>query len=137
MKQSYLFFAVALFLLSSSCSPKIQFLRSTAVPAAEGKINIKKDKNDNYKLSIHVIHLAKPQDLPIPAQVYVVWMETPGNDVKNLGQLKSGSNLLNRALTASLETVTTFEPDRIFITAEADPATTYPTGQEILTTGGI
>jgi hypothetical protein len=61
-------------------------------------------------------------------------METPENRNQNLGQLKSSSNFLNRALSASLQTVTTFEPRRIFITAEDNASISYPRGREVLST---
>lgn len=123
-----------LFVLLSSCSKKITFMQSAIVPAVEGRVKIKTDRNNNYLLNIRVLHLADPANLPQPAKVYVVWITTDRGLSKNLGQLKTSNNFIKRALTASLETVTTFSPTRIFITAEENPAISYPVGQEVLST---
>jgi hypothetical protein len=115
----------------------MNFSHSEIVPAAEGSVKVKKDKNGNYALNIRLIHLAEPQKLQPPGNVYVVWMQTPEHRTQNLGQLKSSSNFLNRSLAASLETVTTFQPQRIFITAENDGAISYPRGREVLSTANF
>ncbi|MBO9572283.1 MAG: hypothetical protein J7497_08765 [Chitinophagaceae bacterium] len=128
---------IAFLFLLSSCARSISFNSSTAVPAAVGEVHIKKDKNKNYALDIEMKNLAKPESLTPPKPVYVVWMETSSNDIKNIGQLKSTSGLFGQALKASLKAVTSFEPHRIFITAEDDPAIQYPGSQEIISTNRI
>jgi hypothetical protein len=125
---------LAAILLLTACTRKMNFSHSDIVPAAQGTVKVKKDKNGNYALNIRLMHLAQPQQLRPPGNVYVVWMETPENRNQNLGQLKSSSNFLNRALSASLQTVTTFEPRRIFITAEDNASISYPRGREVLST---
>ncbi len=117
-----------------SCSQKMQFLQSTVVPAAEGKVKIKKDDNSNYSISLNLLNLAEPGRLQPPKKNYVVWIETGQNTFKNIGQLKSSSGFLSKALKASLNTVTSFQPKRIFITAEDDGDINYPYGQTVLTT---
>lgn len=124
-------------LLVTACTRKMNFSQSQIVPGAEGSVKVKKDKNGNYALNVRLIHLAPPQKLQPPGNVYVVWMETSERRTQNLGQLKSASNFLNRALSASLQTVSTFEPRRIFITSEDDAAISYPRGREILTTSNF
>lgn len=121
-------------LIFNSCSNKMQFLQSTVVPAAEGKVKIKKDNNNNYSIDLNILNLAAPERLQSPKKSYVVWTETTQNAFKNLGQLKSSSGFLSNTLKASLNTVTTFQPKRIFITAEDDVNINYPYGQTILTT---
>lgn len=124
-------------ILFTACTRKMNFSHSDIVPAAQGSVKVKKDKNGNYALNIRLVHLAQPRQLRPPGNVYVVWMETPQHRSQNLGQLKSSSNFMNRALSASLQTVTTFEPSRIFITAEDDAAISYPRGREILSTSNF
>jgi hypothetical protein len=132
----YILPILALFLITS-CSRKMNFSHSEIVPAAQGSVKVKKDKNGNYALNVRLIHLAQPQQLRPPGNVYVVWMETPEHRNQNLGQLKSSSNFMNRSLSASLQTVTTFEPRRIFITAEDNGAISYPRGREVLSTSNF
>lgn len=120
--------------LMFSCSKKINFSQSIIVPSASGSVKIKTDKNKNYVLRLHVINMARPNNLPIPANSYVVWMESSDFQSKNLGQLKISNNFIQKVLKGSLQAVTSSKPTRIFITAENDAAASYPTGQVILTT---
>lgn len=108
--------------------------KSSVVPAAEGKIKIKKDRNNNYVIDISVIRLADPERLQPPKKTYVVWIETNGYGTKNIGRLVSSTGLLSNTLKASLNTITSFKPRRIFITAEENGAIQYPAGQVVLTT---
>jgi hypothetical protein len=98
------------------------------VPAATGDVTVKSDKNNNYVIQIKLAGLAEAQRLQPSKQTYVVWMETDHSTAKNLGQNTSTN------LKASFETVSSFKPRKIFITAENDPAITYPGTQVVLTT---
>lgn len=129
-------FAGFLFLLSS-CSQKLRFNRSVVVPAAEGAVKIKKDDNNNYSINVKVKNLADPDKLQPPRKTYIVWMETERNVFKNLGMLKNSGGLFSKGLKASLSTVTSFEPRRIFLTAEDDGNKNYPYGETILTTNSF
>jgi len=123
-----------LFIGLNSCAKKINFSKSSVVPGADGQVKIKKDKNKNYNINVNVANLAEPKDLTPARSTYVVWMVTGENDTKNMGQLKSSSGLLSKALKASISTVTPFQPKKIFITAENDANITYPQGETVLTT---
>jgi hypothetical protein len=120
--------------LLTSCSRKMVFAPSTVVPAATGKVKYKKDKNGNYAIDVNVLHLAPPSSLTPPRDTYVVWIETAGNGVKNLGKINSSSGLLSKTLKASLETTTPYEPRNFFITAENQPETSYPSPEMVLRT---
>ena len=120
-----------------SCSNKTSFMTSSVVPAAEGTVKIKNDKNNNYAIELNVIRLAEPGRLSPPKNHYVVWVETQQNGVKNIGQLKTSSGLFSKTLKSSLETVTSFEPREIMITAEDDPAQQYPGSVVVLRTGSL
>ena len=129
---------VLAFLFSmTSCAKKFAFANSQVVPAAEGKVKVKKGKNDNYNISLDVIRLAEPQRLQPARSHYVVWMETEQNGTKNIGQLESKSGFLSKTLKAELNTVTPFKPKQFFITAEDEAAIQYPNGQIVLRTGNL
>lgn len=117
-----------------ACARKMNFTRSVVVPAAEGNVKIKKDKNNNYAIDVSVLHLADVKKLQPPKQTYVVWMQTRDHGTKNIGQLKSSSGLLSKALKASLSAVTSFQPTGFFITAEESGDIQYPGGQTVLIT---
>ncbi len=118
----------------SSCASKMAFQTSSVVPAAEGTIKYKKDKNNNYNIDINVVRLARPDRLTPPKDLYIVWMNTDGNAAKNIGQIKTSSSLLSSTLKSSLETVSTVKPTGFFITAENDGNTQYPSGEVVLKT---
>jgi hypothetical protein len=118
----------------SACSRKLSFKESAIVPAAQGSVKYKKDKNENYAIDLSVRHLSPPERLVESRNTYVVWVKTERNGLKNLGQLKTSGGLFSKALKSDLETVTTFEPRGFFITAERSADIGYPEGQVILTT---
>ena len=117
-----------------SCSTNLKFANSEAVPAARGKVKVDKDNNGNYALDLNILHLTEPSRLHPSKNVYVIWMDTDDNGIKNLGQLKSGTSFFSSTLKASFHTVTSFTPKRIFITAEDDADIQTPGSQVILTT---
>lgn len=132
-----LFFVViaAMMIFSTtSCARKISFTSSSVVPAARGDVKIKKDDNKNYSIQIHVTNLAEVERLQPARHAYVVWMDTDQQTTKNIGQIKSSSGMLSGKLKASFETVSSFKPVRIFITAEDDADISYPGSQLVLTT---
>jgi hypothetical protein len=126
--------AVIMLLTFTSCGKNIAFQNSSIVPAAEGKVSVKKDSNKNYSIAIKISNLAEVTRLQPSKNVYVVWMETEDSLVKNIGQIKSDTGFMSSKLKASFETVTSFEPSKIFITAEDNADVQYPGMQLILTT---
>jgi hypothetical protein len=126
--------AIIMFLTFTSCGKNIAFQNSSIVPAAEGKLSVKKDSNKNYSIGIKISNLAEVNRLQPSKNVYVVWMETEESLVKNIGQIKSDTGFMSSKLKASFETVTSFEPSKIFITAEDNADVQYPGMQLILTT---
>ncbi len=127
--------SVVLISMFAACSNKISFLNSTVVPAARGTVSIKKDHNKNYLINIEIFDLAEVERLEAPNHHYVVWIETSEGLIKNVGQIKSSmEGLFAKTLKASFETVTSFKPDRVFITAEDNADTQYPNTKVVLTT---
>jgi hypothetical protein len=123
-----------MFLFVSSCSKKISFQTSTVVPAAEGKVTVKKDDNKNYSVEVNVTNLADPKRLTPPREVYVVWLQTEDNNTRNIGQMKSGSGFFSSTLKGTLKTVSAFKPTRVYITAEDSPNVTFAGSQVVLNT---
>lgn len=134
-------YAVVIILLSTlllqSCSRKVSFQTSQVVPAAEGSVKVKKDNNNNYKIDLKLVRLADPKRLSPSKEMYVVWMKTERNGTKNIGRLETSSGFLSKTLKSSLETVTSFKPTQVFITAEDNASVQYPAGQVVLATGNF
>lgn len=122
-------------LIFISCgTTRIAFEKSSVVPAAEGSVKVKRDKNENYQIDLNVIRLAEPQRLSPPQNVYVVWMETDGKGTKNIGQIGTSESFLSSTLKSSLRTASTFRPTAFFITAEDRADRTYPSSTVVLRT---
>ncbi len=118
----------------SSCAVKSSFSPSAIVPAAQGKIKVKRDKNQNYNIQIQVSNLAEVEKLQSSKHNYVVWMDTDQGKTENLGQLNTSTGLLSKKLKASLETVSSYKPARIYITAEDNGDVQNPGEQVVLST---
>lgn len=123
-------FPLALAVLLSACASSMNFQTSSVVPAASGKVKVKRDKNRNYTVDVDVQNLAPADRLTPPQRHYIVWMESDQNTIRKLGLLEPSSNRLNASLTASAVA----EPTRVFITAEGTPDIQYPAGTEVLAT---
>ena len=121
----------------SSCATKATFLTSSIVPAAQGFVKVKKDKNKNYTIKIELRNLAESQQLQPSKNTYVVWMVTDDNTTQNIGQIISSSSLLSKNLKASFETVSSSKPAKIFITAEDNSDVEYPDYQVVLSTNNF
>lgn len=118
----------------SSCAKKMTFGTSSVVPAAEGSVKMKSDKNNNTTIDLSVERLADPARLNPPKKNYVVWMETESNGTKNIGSLNTSSGFLSGKMKSSLKTVTPYKPTGFFITAEDDASVQYANGQVVLRT---
>ncbi len=120
--------------LFNSCAVNSTFLPSSVVPAAQGKVKVKRDKNQNYVIQIEIRNLAEVEKLQTSKNNYVVWMETDQGKTENLGQLNSTTALFSKKWKASLETVSSYKPVKIFITAEDNTDVQYPGEQVVLST---
>lgn len=123
--------------LLDSCSSEITFLPSTVVPAAQGYVKIKKDDNKNFVIQIHITDLAEVERIQPPKQTYVVWLVSNQATNENLGKIESSTGPLSSKLKADFETVSSFKPMKIFITAENDANTKIPGNQIVITTDKI
>lgn len=138
MKTNLNYLRVVLFLVVSfvflqiftSCSKSIEFKNSNIVPAARGQVNVKKDKNDNYNIKLELSYLAEPDRLSPPKKYYVVWLSSDNNQMPlNIGQIVGTSKL-----HVKFESVSSSKPKRIFVTAEDDVTTQYPSQYIVLET---
>ncbi|MDA3943034.1 MAG: hypothetical protein PF694_05790 [Bacteroidetes bacterium] len=121
-------------LLATSCARKVNFLSSSVVPAAKGSVKVKQDNNSNYMIKVKIQDLAAVERLQSFKQTYVVWMETDKGEIENVGQLKSSRSIFSKQKTAFLETVSSYKPVRIFVTAENGIDVRTPSNQIIMTT---
>lgn len=138
-RNGYLFvtgsFIIAIMILTlPSCSKKLSFQTSRVTPAATGSVKIKKTKNDNYQVDVKTLHLARPENLTPPKRVYVVWMRTEDNNIRNIGMIKSTSGLLSNTLKGKLKATSTSKPTSVFITAEDAGNIQYPGNQVVIET---
>lgn len=126
-------FTITLFVLVAfwftSCSKKTFFLQSSVLPAATGYVEISKDKSENYIIKIDLKNFAGADRLEEANLTYVVWMVTARESAVNIGRIST-----NNSLNASFETLSSFRPVKIFITAEEQENVRYPGSMVILTT---
>jgi hypothetical protein len=134
----YLFLSLSLvWVIGSSCAHKTTFQTSTVVPAAEGTVQWKKDANNNYVITIKMVNLAEVERLEPPKKAYVVWMENQEGRPKNLGQINSSHETFTRKLKASFQTVSSFKPTKIYITAEDESNVNFPSTMIVLQSKSI
>jgi len=126
------FLTVMLMLPFSLQAKKIPFVQSTVVPAAEGYVKINTDRNKNNIINIRIKNLVEIERLDPDMKTYVVWMVTEKETTVNIGRINS-SNSLN----VSFETISSFRPIKIFITAEVDESTKVPDEKIILSTNNF
>lgn len=113
----------------TSCTRKIVFLKSSIVPAAEGYIKVNTDNNNNYVIQIHLSNLAEISRLQPPKKTYVIWMLTDQEAIENIGRISTSNNL-----NATFETVSSYKPTKIFISAEESEDAQFPGETIVLTT---
>jgi hypothetical protein len=126
--------AIIMIIPFTSCEKKITFLNSTVVPGADGYVTVNKDNNKNYIIKVEVSDLADVERVQASKTTYVVWMETDEGNAENLGQLISSTSFLSKRHHASLETVSSYKPVKIFITTEEGVNVQNPGHQVALAT---
>ena len=113
----------------TSCSNKAFFLASSVVPAAQGYAEVSRDNSENYVIKIELKNFAGADRLDPSDRTYVVWMITERGMTENIGRISTSNSL-----KASFQTLTSFKPVKIFITAEEQENARYPGSMVILTT---
>jgi hypothetical protein len=84
-----------------------------------------------------MVNLAEVERLQPPKKAYVVWMENQEGRPKNLGQINSSHETFSKKLTATFETVSSFKPTKIYITAEDESNVNYPSTMIVLQSKSI
>lgn len=130
-------FLAVMILTLYACNKQMAFATSSVVPAARGNVKIKKDKNENYAIEINISGLAEVERLQGNKKSYVVWINTPNENAKNIGQITSSTKTFSKRLSASFQSVSTSKPTRVFITAEEDGTVEYPGNMVVLSTEEI
>lgn len=125
---------VTMAIVFNSCAINAPFLTSSVVPAAQGTVKVNTDQNKNYVIKIHLNNFAEANRLTPPMNTYVIWMLTPNNETKNIGQINSSTGFMSKNLSANFQTVSPIKPVKIFITAENDASIQYPQNEVVLTT---
>ncbi len=133
-KQLVLVVSLLLVVISTtSCAHKTAFNTSSVIPAARGEVKVKKDNNNNYKIEMEISYLAEPERLQPPKKTYVVWLVGEDRNAPiNIGRIES-----NKKLKVKFETVSSIKPKRIFISAEDDYATQFPSYMIVLETNDL
>lgn len=125
---------ILMVLIFISCSKEVFFMPSTIVPAADGKVTIKTDKNKNYIVQVQITNLAAVDRLQGNKVTYVVWMISENERMDNIGQLTSKRSGFSKLLKASLTATTPSKPVKVMITAENDGKVQYPLGEVVMST---
>ena len=126
----FIVLTLAFSLLFSSCGKNIEFKNSKIIPSARGNVNVKKDKNNNYNIKLAISYLAEPERLQPPSKYYVVWLSSEENQTPlNIGQVVGTSKL-----HVEFESFSSSKPRQIFVTAEDDYTTQYPSNRVVLET---
>jgi len=113
-------------LFLSSCASTEKFPVSTVAPAADITAVKKLDKDNNYAIEVTAKNLASVDRIAPLKKTYVVWIVTKNEGVKNIGQLS-----VKNAKTSTLKSLTPFDFNEVFITAEEQGDITYPSGTEV------
>ena len=113
-------------LILNSCATIINFPVSSIAPAADGMVKFTKDKNNNYIVTVKIKYLTNADRLTPAKKLYVVWIKTDTEEVKNIGQLISDNKN-----NASLSSTTSSKPFQIFVTAEDAGDVNWPSNQEV------
>jgi len=126
MKALKMFTIFALVFMMASCVTTTKFPVSTVTPAADIVFKNKHDKNGNIKITVIAKNLASVDRIAPPENVYVLWLVTEKDGVRNIGVLKN-----KNAKTTGLETLSPFKFTEAFITAEHEATASFPSGIEI------
>jgi hypothetical protein len=100
---------------------------SDIATGATAQLQVAKEKDGNSQLEVKANGLAKPGRLTPAAKTYVVWVQQEGSQPKSQGELKVGNNH-----KGDLKTATTLHTFNVFVTAETDAQTKFPSEQVVL-----
>jgi hypothetical protein len=125
--RSVLLCGAVLVLAPAGWAKNYHMTASNQVPGATAELNVAKEKNGNVQLSLKVDHLAKPGRLTPSASTYVVWLQQEGSQPQSQGELKVGDDL-----KGEIKTATPLHDFNVFVTAETDAQTKFPSEQVVM-----
>jgi hypothetical protein len=105
----------------------VRLRNGTADPSAVGTVDYHHDRNGNTSFELRADHLAPPNNLQPPKQVYVVWVQAPGHAPENKGALK-----VNEKEQGNIKMLSPYPAFDVFVTAEDNEQVTAPSGPEVL-----
>jgi hypothetical protein len=124
---SAIFFTVLATMTVGAYAKDFSLTSTSLVPAAAGKMKVKRDRNGNTELTVEVKHLAKPSALSPARANYVVWLQPRGDSARNAGELAVNNNL-----DGKFETTTPTKAFDVFVTAEDSLSVQAPSGPEVM-----
>jgi len=107
---------------------------SPRIPAAEGSVSVKDGDHGSTKLAVKVKHMAPPDKVATGASSYVVWLRPLASDTSSEPAQNVGALAVGKDLEGKLDATTPYRQFDIFVTAEPEPGSTAPTGEQLLTT---
>jgi hypothetical protein len=119
--------ACLLMIAMAAADDHAKMRNGTADPSAMGTIDYHHDRNGNTSFEVKAEHLAPPNALQPPKQVYVVWVQAPGKPPENKGALK-----VNEKQEGDIKLLSPYPSFDVFVTAEDNPAVSEPSGPEVL-----
>ncbi|MFM2360262.1 MAG: hypothetical protein RLY16_2255 [Bacteroidota bacterium] len=111
----------------------ITFLSALENPSVLGLLMLYKDSNNNYVINIQITHLPAVETRYPSKMAYVIWLESVGRPLQNIGKIVSSIQEGQANLNAFFETVSAQQPTGIFISAEAELGEQSPTLPFVLT----
>jgi hypothetical protein len=109
-------------------------MASPRMPAAQGAVSIKDADNGNVKLAVSVKHMAPPEKVATGASSYVVWLKPLATGNENEAPQNLGALAVNKDEEGNFDTTTSYRQFDLFVTAEPQPGSTSPTGEQLLST---
>jgi hypothetical protein len=120
--------ALVVTLSSLAFGDEFKMRSSEYTPATIAVVHANSDRNGNLDITLDAKHLAPPDRLSQPHQAYVIWIQAPGKQPEELGQLRVNTDNME----ASFRTKTPYHSFDIFVTAEDNTRPEMPSSVEVL-----
>jgi hypothetical protein len=117
-----------LVLTVAGCANRVNLVNTPLVPAADGRLTISTDRNDNTKVKLEVKHLAPPSALTPPQETYVVWTRSEDGSPQKQAVLQVGDNR-----QGEIEFITPAANFEVVVTAESSPDVQFPSNMVAFT----
>jgi hypothetical protein len=124
---------VAFAVASSACggTQKTNLTPTHLNPAAQGKVETRRDENRNTEVDLEVKYMAPPQAVADNATVYVVWAKPIAAPEESTPQ-NLGSLVVGKDRKASLKTITPYEKFDLTVTPEPSGNVEKPSHEPVM-----